>query len=232
MKAPNFDELFRAGFSVEQLAVAFNLSLMEVRQAMTNPGLLCSACCDEIRYVHCDKPINYLAERYAADPAHVRQILSGNYRNAEADKIVEEWVQGIITLGELAKKYQCSTTTIKRVLRAKLIVEHEQVERKKYRNYRQIVVGLLNQGKTAREVARISGASLATVYSYSSLEGLSNPVSQNKLTDEQWKELLAKFQASKDISITDLAKEYGLSRTAIYKRLKKENICAITRKQK
>ena len=80
------------------------------------------------------------------------------------------------------------------------------------------VVELLTEGMAAANVAEKLGLKVSTVYTYAS-RAKETPAIHRHLDTAQWTALIKDYDAGETISY--LARQYGISRAAIYKKLHK-----------
>jgi transposase len=231
---PCFEELIKAGFTQEQIIVAYDMTFYELRQQLENPGKICEACADEIAYTYDDKPTAWVADRYKCTHIEVRDARNRTTKILHKDKMIEDWIANDMSLAKLARIHKCAEITAKRILQQHFGPTFTVAGSDRYRKYKPLIAVLLTQKKSPTEIAKITGAAIGTVYTYAHQLGLTTPIKSNRLSEDKWQELLAKLmdnsKATK-IDMADLANEYGITRASIYKRMKKENINPISRKR-
>ena len=88
---------------------------------------------------------------------------------------------------------------------------------------RETVSALLRQGKQHKEISAITGASVSTVAKIACEQGLQTRRNTQYvvLTAKDWEDIT--FRIDSGESISELSKEYGTSRAAIYAKLKKRS---------
>ena len=198
-----------AGYSEQEIAVAFDMSFLEVRRGLTTPSpRLCDGAIEEISYSGATRL--ELARQYKVDLKEINRAL---YRHKK-DKVLYMadlktlWLTTDKSAADIAKEYGVALKVVTNTLLAMGLISKE-------RSMEERIVECLKKGYKRAVIAELVGCSTSTVQRYARKYNL--VVKHNRLTSDQWNTIGQCYIDG--WTVTDLARRFSVSRAAIYKRI-------------
>ena len=187
-------DAYNAGLTdVVDLAIAFSTTIQHVRTTLPSPPKrLCRYTLEEMALEEGSWYV--IARRYHTTMLDIKKARQTPV--LDIPEIITVWNATDISLTQLAKRFHITESRALSIL-----------------GYPSLIKELVASDMPPADVARLAGCAIATVYHYRSQMKMTIP--QRRLSTERWAELLAE----KDMTVTELANKYGISRAAIYKRL-------------
>ena len=193
--------------SEDELSIAYNITIAEVRRRLRDPGLLSYAAKQEIEQIFAGSIKELMAEYNTT----YRDAYNVMYRPVgQPLELVEGlWLTDNMEIDEIAK----ALSRTQHEVESKLVALGHITSISVAEN----VALMADKGDSAPFIADALGLSLQTVYSYNSRANTVK-VKHIRLSNQQWLAVLIEHENG--VSIATLANRYGISRASIYRRLK------------
>lgn len=214
-------------FTEEQCSIAYDIPIYAVRKqkkqakvALEEP--LSFAGMQEIAILHDSEPAANIAKLYFC--AH-QDVIKARYglRNKRAYTTpkaseLESWLATGLDERTVAATLGCSIRYVRKVVRESTTLTKRVHSKLSTEQQADIIATLKEKAATQKELAGLYQVSQSTVAQLNPFKEKRAPYT--RLEPEQWVELLKELKADHKPMITELAKRYKISRSAIYQRLK------------
>ncbi len=218
-------------FTEEQCSIAYGIPMYAVRKQKKQAKLkletpLSFAGMQEIAVLHDSEPAANVAKLYFCDhqdviKARYRLRNKRAYTTPKAAEL-ESWLATGLDERTVATTFGCSIRYVRKVVKESPALAKRVHSKLSTEQQADIIATLKDKAATQKELAGLYQISQSTVAQLNPFKEKRAPYTH--LEPEQWIELLKELKAEPKPTITELAKRYKISRSAIYQRLKeKEN---------